>query len=97
MKPNNDSYDILIIGAGPSGIFTAYEAKKTNPALNILILEKGHSIEKRICPKGIREGVELNRQFVSALWGRFANLRNGRKPNNGLHPPQSRPGSCQID
>ncbi len=53
MKPQLDYYDILIIGAGPSGIFTAFEAKKKNPDLSILIIEKGKSIEKRKCPKRI--------------------------------------------
>jgi uncharacterized protein len=46
-----EKYDVVIVGAGPSGIFTAYEAKKNNPALQILLIEKGHSIEKRKCPK----------------------------------------------
>ncbi len=53
MKPQLDYYDILIIGAGPSGIFTAFEAKKKKPDLSILIIEKGKSIEKRKCPKRI--------------------------------------------
>lgn len=53
MKPKLDFYDVLIVGAGPSGIFTAYEAKKNNPALRILMIEKGRSIEKRKCPKRI--------------------------------------------
>lgn len=44
-------YDIIIVGAGPCGIFTALEIKKHNPNKSILILEKGNSIEKRICPK----------------------------------------------
>ncbi|MHC1740972.1 MAG: NAD(P)/FAD-dependent oxidoreductase [Anaerolineaceae bacterium] len=46
-----DHYDVLIVGAGPSGIFTAYEAKINQPSARILIIEKGHSIEKRRCPK----------------------------------------------
>ncbi len=33
------------------GIFTAYELKENNPQLRILIIEKGHSIERRKCPK----------------------------------------------
>lgn len=44
-------YDVIIIGAGPSGIFCAYELKKQRPALRVLMIEKGRSIEKRICPK----------------------------------------------
>ena len=41
-------YDLIIIGAGPCGIFTALELKKNNPKTSILILEKGNSIKKII-------------------------------------------------
>ncbi len=44
-------YDVIIIGAGPSGIFCAYELKEKRPDLNVLVIEKGRSIEKRVCPK----------------------------------------------
>lgn len=44
-------YDVIIIGAGPSGIFCAYELKSKNKDLNILMVEKGRPIEKRMCPK----------------------------------------------
>lgn len=44
-------YDVIIIGAGPGGIFAAMELAKKNQELKILMLEKGNSIEKRICPK----------------------------------------------
>ncbi len=50
-QTNSKPYDLVIVGAGPSGIFTAYEAKKNDPSRRILLLEKGHSIEKRKCPK----------------------------------------------
>src|SRR5665647_2444820 len=42
--------DVLIIGAGPAGIFTALELSKHNKELKILIVDKGRTIEKRKCP-----------------------------------------------
>ena len=44
-------YDVIIIGAGPSGIFCSYELKEKNPDLKVLMIEKGRSIKKRVCPK----------------------------------------------
>lgn len=46
-----NNYDVIIIGAGPSGIFCAYELIDKNPKLKVLMIEKGRSIEKRNCPK----------------------------------------------
>lgn len=43
-------YDVIIVGAGASGVFTAYELAKINPSINVLMIEKGHSLERRICP-----------------------------------------------
>ncbi len=43
--------DVIIIGAGPSGAFCAYELKKNRPDIRVLMIEKGKSIEKRVCPK----------------------------------------------
>ena len=43
--------DILIIGAGPSGIFTAFEFLKKGGKQKIVLVEKGQAIEKRHCPK----------------------------------------------
>ena len=43
-------YDVMIIGAGPGGIFSAYELGKKNPSLKIAIFECGNSLEKRHCP-----------------------------------------------
>ena len=44
-------HDVIIVGAGPAGIFTAYELLQHNPKMDILIFEKGHQIQKRSCPK----------------------------------------------
>ena len=43
--------DVIIIGAGQSGIFCAYELIKEKPDMKILMIEKGRPIEKRVCPK----------------------------------------------
>ena len=43
--------DVIIIGAGPGGIFCAYELLRQKPDLKGIVIEKGRSIEKRVCPK----------------------------------------------
>ena len=43
--------DVLIIGAGPGGIFTALEMIKRGSQKKIVIVEKGKPVEKRRCPK----------------------------------------------
>ena len=37
-------YDIIIIGAGPGGIFAAYELQKLDPSLKTAVFESGHSL-----------------------------------------------------
>lgn len=44
-------YDLIIVGAGPAGIFTALELVKSDYKGKIVIIEKGKPVEKRICPK----------------------------------------------
>lgn len=44
-------YDLIIVGAGPAGIFTAFELNRKNPNKKILLIEQGKAIEKRNCPK----------------------------------------------
>lgn len=44
-------YYVIIIGAGPSGIFCAYQLIQERPDMKVLMIEKGRSIEKRTCPK----------------------------------------------
>ncbi|MDO4555784.1 MAG: FAD-dependent oxidoreductase [Lachnospiraceae bacterium] len=44
-------YDVIIVGAGPAGIFTALEMLRQGSKKKILLVEKGHPVEKRFCPK----------------------------------------------
>ena len=43
-------YDVIIIGAGPGGIFSAYELMKKKQELKIAVFDAGHSLEERKCP-----------------------------------------------
>ena len=44
------NYDVIIIGAGPGGIFAAYELAKNKPELKVAVFEAGHALQKRHCP-----------------------------------------------
>ena len=43
-------YDVMIVGAGPGGIFTAYELLEQRPDLKIAVFEMGNELTKRHCP-----------------------------------------------
>nr|MCR5162049.1 FAD-dependent oxidoreductase [Lachnospiraceae bacterium] len=48
-------YDVIIIGAGPGGIFSAYELTMKRPDLKVAVFEEGNPLEKRRCPiDGVR-------------------------------------------
>ena len=44
------NFDVIIIGAGPGGIFAAYELMQHNPQLRVALFESGNSLAKRKCP-----------------------------------------------
>ena len=43
-------YDVIIIGAGPGGIFSAYELMQKKPQLKVAVFESGNPLHKRHCP-----------------------------------------------
>ena len=43
-------YDVIIIGAGPGGIFAAYELMQKNSSLKVAVFEAGHALNRRRCP-----------------------------------------------
>ncbi len=43
-------YDVIIVGAGPAGLFSAYELITKNNKLKIALIDKGSSVAKRVCP-----------------------------------------------
>ena len=46
----SEKYDVLIVGMGPSAIFTAYELIKLNANKRILLIDQGKKVENRFCP-----------------------------------------------
>ena len=67
MKTN---YDVVIVGAGPAGIFTSYELVEKNPDLQVLLIDKGLDIYDRKCPileKKIKK-CPVNREGVSGCY-----------------------------
>ncbi|MGP1508386.1 MAG: NAD(P)/FAD-dependent oxidoreductase [Sphaerochaeta sp.] len=63
-------YDVIIIGAGPGGIFSAYELMKSSPKLNIAVIEMGNPLEKRKCPiDGVKIKSCINCKTCSIMSG----------------------------
>ena len=77
----NNFYDVLIVGAGASGVFTAYELVRLNPNIKILMIEKGHKLEKRKCPiDGIKIKACINCSVCNIMngYGGAGSLSDGK-------------------
>ena len=53
-------FDVAIIGAGPAGLFSAYELITKNNKLKVALIDKGHRAETRMCPMKVNGGKCLN-------------------------------------
>jgi len=62
-------YDIIIIGAGPGGIFSAYELTSLKPDLKIAIFESGKALNNRKCPIGDKVKTCINCKSCSIMSG----------------------------
>ncbi len=74
-------YDVIIIGAGPGGIFSAYELIKENPALRVAVLEAGHPLHKRHCPidgKKIKQCVHCKSCSIMSGFGGAGAFSDGK-------------------
>ena len=45
-----DSYDVIVVGAGPAGIMACYELYLKQPDLSVLLVDKGRDVMDRRCP-----------------------------------------------
>ena len=72
-------YDVVIVGAGPAGLFAAYELIKNNPKLKILLLDKGKFAKNRICPmKKTNKCVNCNPCGILSGYGGAGTFSDGK-------------------
>ena len=74
-------YDIIIVGAGASGVFMSYELAKLNVDASVLVLDKGSNLEGRVCP--IKAGrtktcVKCNPCHIMNGYGGAGTLSDGK-------------------
>ena len=62
-------YDVAIVGAGPAGLFCAYELKEKNPKFKVCLIDKGHRAETRMCPMKVNGGKCVNCKVCQILSG----------------------------
>lgn len=74
-----DHYDVIIIGAGPAGIFAAREISR-NSSSKVLLLEKGRTVEKRSCPvnEGAARCVNCQPCSIMSGWGGAGAFSDGK-------------------
>ena len=63
-----EKYDVAIVGAGPAGLFAAYELITKNNKLNVLLIDQGKLADKRFCPM-TKTGKCVNCQPCNVLSG----------------------------
>ena len=70
-------YDVIIVGAGPAGIFAALELSRNN--LRVLMLEKGLDIDRRSCPMKVKgKCIECQPCATVSGWGGAGAFSDGK-------------------
>lgn len=77
---NKYVYDVIIVGGGPAGIFTALELIEKKKDLKILLLEKGRNIQKRACPinSGHSKCIKCKPCSIVCGWGGAGAFSDGK-------------------
>lgn len=76
-----NEYDVIIIGAGPGGIFSAYELAKTAPELKVAVFEAGGPLETRKCPidgKKVKSCIKCNTCAIMRGFGGAGAFSDGK-------------------
>ncbi len=73
-------WDVVIVGAGPAGIFAALEFTRNAPGLSVLVVDKGKSLDARKCPRGGQVGgcLECSPCRVTSGWGGAGAFSDGK-------------------
>src|SRR6056297_2466421 len=88
---SNQQYDVIVVGTGPTGIFSVLELIKKNKDLNILMIEKGKDISNRECPMKQNPGmgcINCDSCSVVSGWGGAGAYSDGKlslSPKIGGH------------
>ncbi len=77
LLPVADRYDVVIVGAGPAGIFAALELVRLG-ITDILMVEKGHAIERRDCPAKQHGCVHCSTCAIMTGWGGAGAFSDGK-------------------
>ncbi len=74
-------YDVIIIGAGPGGIYTAWELVKRRPELKVAVFESGNPLDKRRCPidgKKVKACIKCNTCAIMNGFGGAGAFSDGK-------------------
>lgn len=74
------SYDVIIVGAGPAGIFSAIELLRHDSSIKIVMIEKGNDIQRRICPMKVRNipCIKCKKCALISGWGGAGAFSDGK-------------------
>lgn len=78
--PQKEKFDVVIVGAGPAGIFASLKLVEKNSQLKILLLEKGSPLEQRVCPSKLKtiSCLQCNPCRLTAGWGGAGAYSDGK-------------------
>ncbi len=72
-------YDVIVVGAGPAGIFTALELTEKMPEAKLLLIDSGLHIDRRACPaRKLHHCVHCNPCNIMSGWAGAGAFSDGK-------------------